>query len=327
MKKKELMNKATRSLNKVKWTFKKYSPEILIIGGVVGTVATTIMACKATTKLESILEEGKTKEAELIDLAENSEDLNKVTESGEIVNEYTEEDLKKDLAIIKVQTGFKVAKLYAPAVGVGVMSIAAILGGYKIIHTRNVALTAAYNVVNQGFKDYRKRVVDRFGEELDKELRYGLQAKEVEEKVINEDGTESTVKKTVMVGDKTLSPYSFLYTIGNTGWQKDANKNKVFLIQMQNWWNDKLKAEGVVTLNQVLSSLGFQQTQDGLVVGWIYDKENEKGDNFIDFGMFETTENCDRFNEGYEPSIWLDFNVDGNIYELMGKYKRSAGLR
>lgn len=324
MAKLEIMNKATRSLNKVKWTFKKYSPEILIVGGVVGTVVTTVMACKATTKLEDILEDGRAKEAELIDLAENSEELNKVTESGEIINEYTEEDLKKDLAVTKLQTGLKVARLYAPAVGVGVMSVAAILGGYKIIHTRNVALTAAYNVVNQGFKDYRKRVVDRFGEELDKELRYGLQAKEVEETVVNEDGTEITMKKPVTIID---SPYAFLYGEGNTGYTKDAGKNKVFLIQMQNWWNDKLKAEGVVTLNQVLSSLGFQQTQDGLVVGWIYDKNNEKGDNFIDFGMFEATKNCDRFNEGLEPSIWLDFNVDGNIYELMGKYKRCAGLR
>lgn len=320
----EIINKATRSLNKVKWTFKKYSPEILIVGGVVGTVVTTVMACKATTKLEAILEDGRAKEAELIDLAENSEELNKETESGEIINVYTEEDLKKDLAVTKLQTGIKVARLYAPAVGVGVMSIAAILGGYKIIHKRNVALTAAYNVVNQGFKDYRKRVVDRFGEELDKELRYGLQAKEVEEKVVNEDGTETVVKKNVNI---VTGPYSYLYTVGNTGWQKDANKNKVFLIQLQSWWNDKLKAEGVVTLNQVLASLGFQQTQEGLVVGWIYDKNNEKGDNFIDFGMFEATENCDRFNEGYEPSIWLDFNVDGNIYELMGKFKRSAVLR
>lgn len=325
MAKLEIVNKATRGLNKVKWTFKKYSPEILIVGGVIGTVATTVMACKATTKLGGILEEGREKEAKLIELVEENKDvLNKETESGEIVNEYTEEDLKKDIAVTKIQTGLKVVRLYAPAVGVGVMSIAAILGGYKIIHKRNVALTAAYNVVNQGFKDYRKRVVDRFGEELDKELRYGLQAKEVEEKVVNEDGSETTVKKTVTTCD---SPYSYLYTVGNTGWQKDANKNKVFLIQLQNWWNDKLKAEGVVTLNQVLASLGFHQTQEGLVVGWVYDKNNEKGDNFIDFGMFEATENCDRFNEGYEPSIWLDFNVDGNIYELMGKYKRYAGLR
>ena len=157
-----IVEKASRTFCKAGLKLKKHSPEILVVGGVVGLVASGVMACKATTKLSAILDDSK-EQIELFD---------KVAANPEMVNEeYTVEDAEKDKKIVKVQTAVKVAKLYAPAVAIGVVSIGAIFASNNIMRKRNVALGAAYATVDRAFKDYRNRVVDRFGEELDKELR------------------------------------------------------------------------------------------------------------------------------------------------------------
>lgn len=42
----------SRSLNGLAFKMKKHAPEILVVAGVGGTIATTVMACKATTKID-----------------------------------------------------------------------------------------------------------------------------------------------------------------------------------------------------------------------------------------------------------------------------------
>ena len=56
MKKAEIVNKASVIFSKTKFKLQKHSPEILVVAGVIGTVVGAIMACKATTKVNSILE-------------------------------------------------------------------------------------------------------------------------------------------------------------------------------------------------------------------------------------------------------------------------------
>ena len=115
-------------------------------------------------------------------------------ENPDKVNEeYTQDDGNKDLAIVYTQTALKVAKVYAPAVILGGLSITAILTSKNILRKRNIALAAAYTAVDKSFKEYRGRVVERFGKELDKELRYNIKAKDVEETVTDEKGKD--VKK------------------------------------------------------------------------------------------------------------------------------------
>ena len=59
MNKNEIVKKVSSTFKKATIKLKKHSPEILIAAGVVGTVASTVIACKATTKLSSILDESK----------------------------------------------------------------------------------------------------------------------------------------------------------------------------------------------------------------------------------------------------------------------------
>lgn len=309
----ELISKVSRSFHKAGFKFKKYSPEILAVTGVVGIVTSAVMACKATTKVNDIVDEAK----ETIDKIHESVGKGLHTSDGE---EYTEEIAKKDLTITYVQTGLKFVKLYGPSVALGVASIGCMLGSNHILRKRNIALAAALTNVATSFKEYRGRLVDRFGKDLDRELRFGIKAKEVEETVVDEDGKETTVKKTVEVVDPNTahSMYSIVFCEGNTGWTRNAELNKVFLIQQQNWANDKLKMNGILTLNEVYDMVGAPRTAYGQIAGWVYTDDNSIGDNFVDFGIFDVNNEkaCDFIN-GREKSIILDFNCIGNILDYI----------
>ena len=312
MSKKDILNGITRSIHKTKFKIKKHSPEILIAAGVVGVVTSGVMACKATTKLSGILDETK----------ENIDKIHEVVENPDILpkgTEYTEEDSKKDLAIIYTQTGLKLIKLYAPSVAVGMLSIAAIISSHNILRTRNVALAAAYATVDKGFKEYRGRVIERFGKDLDRELRYNIRAKEIEETVTDENGEEKVVKKTVdVVAIDEPSDYARFFDNGCTGWTKNPECNLLFLKQTQAWANRKLQEDGILFLNDVYEMLGLPKTKQGHVVGWVYDPDNPNCDNYVDFGIYDLYNEKKRdFVNGYERTILLDFNVDGNVWDKM----------
>ena len=64
--------------------------------------------------------------------------------------------------------------------------------------------------------------------------------------------------------------------------------------------------------------LGIPRTQAGQIVGWIYDEKHPIGDNKVDFGIYNTYNEANRnFVNGYERTILLDFNVDGNILDMI----------
>ena len=309
----DIMASVSRSLYKVGFKLKKHSPEILIVTGVIGIVTSTVMACKATTKVNDIVDETKDMVDKIHDAVENK----KHTSDGE---EYTQEVANKDLTIVYAQTGLKFVKLYGPAVAIGIASIGCIVGSNHILRKRNIALAAALTAMETSFKEYRGRLIDRFGKDLDRELRFGIKPKEVEEKVVDEKGKETTVTKTVEVVDPNAihSIYSVVFCEGNSGWTRNAELNKVFLIQQQNYANDKLKLNGVLTLNEVYDMIGAPRTAYGQIAGWVYTDDSSIGDNFVDFGIFDVNNEkaCD-FVNGYEKSIILDFNCIGNILEYI----------
>lgn len=309
MNKTEIMANLTRTFNRTGLKLKKHSPEILLAAGVVGVVASGVMACKATLKVEEIIDDAKHK----IDT------IHEVSADPTMAEKYSEEDSKKDLAIVYTQTAVKLVKLYGPSVALAGVSFGCMIGSNRILNKRNVALAAAYTAVDKGFKEYRGRVIERFGKELDKELKYGIKAKEIEEVSVDEKGKEVSTKSTVEVMDpNSYSPYSIIFDDGNAGWDPDPELTKYFLIQQQNWANDRLKAKGHLFLNEVYDMLGAKRTKAGAQVGWVYDEKNPVGDNYVDFGIFDIYNPKSRdFVNGYEKVIVLDFNVDGVILDLI----------
>ena len=307
--------KLSRLVNRTGLRLKKHSPELLIIGGIIGVVSSTVMACKATRKLDGVLDEHKHEIAEINIVAEELTDA-KPEEVKAIV--------KKEVTKTYARTGVELVKLYGPSVVLGAASIVCIVGSHKIMKRRNVALAAAYNLVDKGFKDYRANVVERFGKDLDRELRYNLKAKEIEERIVDENGNETIEKHMVEVSDNyTPSEFSFFFDETCSGWCRNAEDNKFFLLQQEADANKRLQSRGHLFLNEVLDMLGAQRTKAGAQVGWIYDEDNPHVNNYVDFGVFiqrgnEVYDERKRaFVNGHEQSVLIDPNVDGVIYDLL----------
>lgn len=308
MKKLAIVESLTRTANKVGFKLQKHSPEILVVAGIVGAVASAVMACKATTKLSEITEESKAHLDAIHTAMENPESMPD--------GDYSEDDGKKDLTIVYAQTAGKIIKLYAPSIILGALSIGAILTSNNMLRKRNMALATAYAAVDKSFKEYRSRVVERFGEELDRELKYNIRKGQVEETIVDENGEEKTVTKEVEVVDSSaISDFARFYDDGCLGWTKDPEMNLMFLRRQQDAANDRLKDKGYLFLNEVYEMLGIPRSKAGQSVGWIYDKDNVYK---IDFGIYDTHKEPNRnFVNGYEKTILLDFNVDGDILDMM----------
>lgn len=324
MKKMEIINKLSRAANKVGFELKKHSPEILVTAGVVGVVVSTVMACKATTKVSTVLDNAK-KDLDTIHGCMDNGYISVTDKNGAVEKvSYTQEEGKKDLTIVYTQTGVKLAKLYGPSVLLGAVSLLSIIKSHDILRKRNVAIAAAYATVDKSFKEYRKRVAERFGEAVEREIKYNIKAKTVEEKVIDEKGKEQVVTKTVnVVGPDDYSEFSKIFDKFNPNWDSTPEYNMLFLKAQQSYANDLLRVKGYLFLNDVYEMLGFPRTIAGQSVGWLYDPRNcdHTGDNFVDFGIFNIhKQGSHDFVNGYESAIILDFNVDGNILvNLKGK--------
>lgn len=305
MKKNEIMSKISRNIHKAGFALKKSSPEILVAVGVIGTVASAVMACKATMKIDDILEESKDK----------LDKIHTCADDPEMEEQYSEEDAKKDTVLVYAHTGLKLAKLYGPALGLGIVSIGSILASNHILRKRNAALAAAYAVANRTLKDYRERVIERFGEEVDRQLRYNIKAEEIEETIMDDKGKEKKVKKKIDIADPNASGYMKYFTRSNPNWEDDTDYVEMFLRSQQNYANDKLRAVGHLTLNEVYNMLDMQDTKAGMVVGWIYDLDHPTGDNYVEFDVKKVYLPNERGD--YEEAYAIDFNVDGNIYDKM----------
>ena len=307
MKNNELMTNVGRAIHKFGFQIKKHSPEFLLVAGVVGTVASAVMACKATIKAKEIVDKSKEDIAIIHDCMANET----LKENGE----YSDEQGKKDLTIAYTNTAVDLAKVYGPSVILGTLSIASILTSNNILRGRNVALAAAYATVDKSYKEYRGRVREKYGEEADKELTFDIKAKEVEKVVVDEKGKEKKVKETVLDSNSNAhSPYAKVFDELNDNWENDSEYNTMFLRKTERWANDYLKSHGYLFLNDVYKALGFQPTRAGQVVGWVYDPINPVGDNYVSFGIDNLYDNGVRlFVNGNESAVWLDFNVDGDI--------------
>jgi len=309
-----VMTGLTKMTGRTGLAVKAASPEILLAVGIAGAVTSTILACKATLKVETIVARHK-------DTTEKIHQTWERVKEGEIaLDEYSEQDKQKDLVLTYVQTAGGFIKLYGPAVSLGVVSFACIIGGHRIMKARNVALMAAYQAIEKGFAAYRNRVIEEFGEEKDYMFKHGLRSETVIEEEIDEKGKVKKVKKEKLVTDPNgLSIYAKFFDESSKEWQKNPEYNLMFLKAQQYQWNNMLQAKGHVFLNEVYESLGLPSTQAGAICGWMI---GEGRDNFIDFGLFDGDRPKVRdFVNGYERSILLDFNVDGVIWNLFTKEK------
>lgn len=306
-----ISTKAASFVKKTGFQLRQYSPEILVVAGVIGTVVSAVMAYKATTKVNDILEQHK----------EDVEKIHTVAKDEKYADEYTESDMKKDLTIVYAQTALKFAKLYGPAVLLGGLSITGILTSNNILRKRNIAIATAYAALDKSFKGYRERLTERYGETVDRELKYGIKAQKIEETVVDENGKTKKTKTIVpVVENEKNSVYARFFDETNPNWEKNPDYNLMFLRAQENYANQRLRADGYLFLNDVYESLGIPKCSIGQVVGWIYDPEDQNADCHVSFGIYDLYRAVNRdFVNGFEPAILLDFNVDGVMWDKINQ--------
>jgi hypothetical protein len=280
----------------------KNAPTLLFGTGVVGMIGSTVLACRATLKLDEVLQEHHRKTTQM---------RNATPGEGELAHlqkgDYTEEDKPKDIARVYGTTTLKIIKLYAPSVMLGAASIGCLTKSHGMLMRRNAALTAAYIAVDQAFGQYRNRVVDKYGEQQDLEFRYG--SEEVE--VIDERGK---LTKEIRVSEDGESMYARFFDQTSGVWSKDPEYNYTWLVTQQQWFNNLLQLRGYVFLNEVYKALGLDESEAGQVVGWRL--SNDGTANHVDFGMFDNDDQAKRdFVNGREGAVLLDFNVNGVILD------------
>lgn len=307
---KTLANGLTSRFAKQVLIAQKNSPVMLIGASVVGVVATVVLASRATLKMAELLEE-------------NAKDVLKVDHAVRMIAEGREKELseyeanlaKRNALSVRLEIAVKIVKLYAPAVIVGAATVGAMTGSHIILSRRNAGLTAAYAAVDKGFREYRARVVSDLGIDKDEEYYRGLVDKEIVEET--EEGQKITTMK-VVDPSKGGSPYSFCFDESNPNWNREQSYNQTFILVQQQYANDRLLAKGHLMLNDVLRSLGMKETPAGAVTGWVRNNESG-GDNYVSFGVFRNEDMGEMFVSGQERSIWLNFNVDGVVWDKIGK--------
>lgn len=299
---------AAKFAGKAEFTIKKNSPEILLGAGIVGFVGTIVLACRATCRADEVLEFHRRKIKDINDAKEIAD----ADPEGEM--SYDIEIYRQDKAIRYLKTTGSLAKLYAPTVAVGTLSLACILTSRNIMQKRYLGVVAAYNGLSAAFEEYRKRVRDEYGEDLDKHFRYGTTYDELPvydengKKTKEKEKVEKTETEMVVPNDDTCR----FFDSSNPNWDKNPTFSMMWLRGQQNILNDILHTRGHVFLNEVYDALGFPHTPQGAVLGWI----DGEGDNCIDFGLYDPNkESVRRFVNGVDNVIMLEFNHDGVIWD------------
>jgi hypothetical protein len=270
---------------------KQSSPQLFFVGGLLGSVVSTVLACRATLKLEKTVE----------DIRNDLLTVKQLGDESKETGDYDEREYYQSLLVVYARSSVKIGKLYGPSVVVGSLSVAALTGSHMQMKRRNEALTLTLAGVMKAFDEYRIRVRDEIGEERELDIHRGV----TKQTITGADGKKHVVP---IIDPNKTSMYARSFNESNDNWQPNAEENRTFLMLQRNEANRILHSRGHIFLNEVYDMLGMAHSRAGAVVGWMYGP-NAEGDEYIDFGLFEAWQ----INQ-MDPEIWLDFNVDGPIY-------------
>lgn len=293
----------------------KYAPEILAAVGTASIVGGTVICVKNTPKAYERTQE----------IIEDMEDIDETTDD-------ISDGQQSKISIIR-RNAPSYIRWYAPGALLIGGGIACVLGGHILLRRRLAIVTASCEAISLAYATYRGRVIEKYGKEEDIALLTGGEVipKNLKIKKKANKGPESGV---IAPDDakEIGSPYVRVFDEWNPNWVDDPATNLLFLKTQEHFANDLLRSRGHLFLNEVFDALGFERTSLGAVTGWILHPEDEHGedvgDNYVDFGIFDeywklfhgelptqTDVNKREFLNGYQPSILLDFNVDGTIFD------------
>lgn len=292
----------------VGYKLKEARPEIALVAGIVSVAAGTVWACVKTKEAVEVVD----------DLKKDSDDL--------ALTEAATNDGKIDIherAKLYGHYFLKFAKIYGLPLALWVLGIGGIVGSHGEMRQRNAKLLANSVALKKLFDEYRERVREAVGEELEQKLYFGAKDEKIAVKEIDEEtGEEKTVKKKVPVfREQPGSMYARNWT-ENTSYEYDIRSYSDFMLdaRIANL-NKKLRLVPFITLNEVYDELGFKpgygKCEEGMTVGWVWNPKEDRGDRQIIVEKLVGYEEHVDEETGellYEPCLRLDFNC----YPLKG---------
>lgn len=307
-----LLEAGKRLLTDVKLEFMKNSSDYTFWGGMAGIAVGTVLACRATRKVDDILEEHKACMLEL--------ETAKGKMSEEAYQKYRKEFGKAHVRCW-IETAGKFVKLYALPVTVELLSAGLLVKSHQDDKESKAQLAALAATLSTQVNDLRSGIKEKYGEEAEYDISHGI--KEVEE-VNEETGEVTTIKKWEHKTEQR--EYRFIFDASAYEWSKDPWQNLNTLHRKQRLWNTTLRerargngGRGWIMLYEVLKDM-FPESilpKWTLRVGWIFDEQNPVGDNYIDFGIDDSTDEATRrFVKGLEPNVLMVFNCS-DIYDLL----------
>lgn len=302
---------ALTNASKVVSSVKVNSPTILLVGGIASVVGGTVLAVAQTEKASKAMDEFN----EQMDRYHKSVEIAEKKEDPETF--YPVAERKHHIRLIYGHMIMSMAKIYLPVVLLEAAGIGMICKSHGILNKRNAALASAYAALQKSYDEYRKRVREKFGEEADQELYYGVKTEKYIEKTTSENGV-TTEEEKEKVTVNSLAPWSFFVDeTCERVWNKDPNITLCNLKIVLRTLNDKAYHSPIVTLNDLYWLVGHELTDEGMVLGWKGGK-----DAHIDLNIDTSKEATKRFVNGLEDCLLVVPNIDGNIYEMRKEEKR-----
>lgn len=302
------------------WTI-KHSPELLLTTSIASGIGATVCGCIATKKMDAINE----KHRKIMDvLHEGGEGLDGGSADGETLFKEIPE-YKRMVTKEYGRYWLDIAKAWAPCVGLTLASGTAALASFKIINGRLVVAETAFAGVTKAFEQYRDNVIEDQGE--DKDLYYANNGALKKKQELIEKGKYKEKEKKydngVQMIDLTKVDDVFHYyynedTVKTSCYSEYPYYNMRILIQAQTMFDDRLKNDGIVFLDDIYQYLGLDmktllaERAQGRTYGWVLDCYTEDGmpnDQHVLFGIYESNDTQHRlFRAGQINDVMLNFN-------------------
>lgn len=280
---------------------KKYTPQIAMTVSTLAGLGAIIWASKNSyEKLPDIMQEYEN-EIEDID-----------------ANEYlTVKEKAKARHKVARHTFGRLSKCYAGPATLEAISIAARWFGWKVQHNRTSEAIAYGAGLATILKDYRQGVKERYGEDVDKELYYGMKDATIEKTVTDDKGREKKVKENVKVANgKTSGLRRYITPTNPHYYGGDLLHVKDFASRTSSLFTERLQHidYNVLPLNDIFEYMLLEKSAEGMTNGLFYDYHNP---DLLNKVTIEITETYLPDSEGNLVKVFaVDIPIDGNIYEM-----------
>lgn len=297
-------------INVTKFFIKKNSPVILLTTGIIAAGGSVVTACIATSKLQK---NNPIKDANI--------KLDAITSKVK-ANEITTNQAKKERFGVFTKTGWKLVKLYSAPVALFGLSAACLVGGNKIMSSRNAALSAGISALQSSYCAYRQKVAEKLGKS-DEEQIYKESIESPDKKYISANGLAKHASRS----------FDFMFDSACDQWEDDGVLNLAYLNTLENYFNRQLDINGYVTVYDVLfSSKGFhlnpglfsdEVISSSRFFGWTRDNNIPNLDNFISFGIYDksgdNSAGAINMQKYGEKNFFVRFNTPYYIYNKIPK--------